>query len=141
MHKIILTSALLSIATMAVHGQQTADVRVSNSYLQTTCVDAKASAERKWDLPKRDVSMTFTMKNQPRPGRPDAEAGLASIAFTPEPGHVYEIEVRSDPQMYSTRVWPKGEWKPVVRDRTTNQIISGEPQWSDAPQCGRDRRD
>ena len=84
--------------------------------------------------------MTVTMKNQPRSGRPNADAGFATIAFTPEPGHVYEIEVRSDPQLYSTRVWPKGEWKPVVRDRTTNRIISGEPQWSDSPQCGRDIR-
>ena len=116
--------------------QPTADVRVSNSHLQTACVNGKTSKERKWELPQRDTTMTFTMRNQPRTGRPPrAEAGFATIAFTPVPGHIYEIEVRSDPMMYSTRVWPKGEWRPVVRDRTTDQIISGELRWSDQSGC------
>ena len=109
--------------------QQTADVRVTNSHLQTACVDGKASERRKWDLAQRETTMVFTMRNQPRPGMSGAEAGFAAITFTPEPGHSYEIEVRSDPMMYSTRVWPKGEWRPVVRDRTTDQIVSSAPLW------------
>src|SRR5262245_2085864 len=111
----LVTSVLVLVAAIAVEAQRTADVRVSNAHLQVACVDGKPSTQRKWDLPKREVAMIFTMKNQPRNGREDAAAGYASIAFTPEPGHVYEIEVRSNPAMYSARVWPKGEWKPVVR--------------------------
>ena len=108
---------------------RTADVRVSNSHLQTACVNGEPSDQRKWDLPPRAVAMTFTMKNQPRPGRTSADAGWASIEFTPETGHTYEIEVRSEPIRYSDRVWPKGEWRPVVRDRMTDQIISSAPRW------------
>ena len=121
--------------TVLADAQPTADVRVSNSHLQTVCVDGKASDQRTWDLPQRETTMTFTMRNQPRSGRPGGEAGFAVIAFTPERGHTYEIEVRSDPLMYSTRVWPKGEWRPVVRDRTTNQIVSGDPKWLAAVPC------
>ena len=111
--------------------QRPADVRVSNSHLQTACVNGEPSDQRTWDLPPRAVTMTFTMKNQPRPGRTNADAGWASIEFTPETGHTYEIEVRSEPFRYSERVWPKGEWRPVVRDRTTDQIISSAAQWVD----------
>lgn len=113
------------------------DVRITHSHLVAACVDGQpvSAGDRRW-RGTRSMSMTFTMRNAPRNGRSAAAPGYAAIAFTPEPGHVYEIEVRADPQLYSTRVWPKGEWKPVVRDRTTDQIISGEPQWSDAAACG-----
>jgi hypothetical protein len=130
---------MLSLPTCALAGPSTSDpdVRITNAHLVAACVDGKPveAGERRW-RGTESMSMTFTMRNAPRTGRPDAAPGYAAIAFTPERGHVYEIEVRSDPQLYSARVWPKGEWKPVVRDRTTNQIISSEPQWSDAAACG-----
>ena len=121
----------VSILEASADAQAPAKVRVTNSHLQVACVDGRPSAQRKWELPARPVSMIFTMRNQPRTGRPGADAGWAAIEFTPQPGHAYEIEVRSEPLRYSDRVWPKGEWRPVVRDRTTDQIVSGEPAWFD----------
>ena len=113
--------------------QQTADVRVSNAHLQTACVDGKPSDRRTWELAQRETTMVFTMRNQPRLGRDGAEAGFAAITFTPEPGHTYEIEVRAEPSHYSDRVWPKGAWRPVVRDRTTDRIVSSAPRWVHSP--------
>jgi hypothetical protein len=137
MNKTILCMTL-SVSSCAMAGSTApgTDVRISNSRLVAICVDGApvSAGERRWSV-AAPVSMTFTMRNEPRTGRPGAEAGYAAIAFTPEAGHVYEIEVRSDPLMYSSRVWPKGEWTPVVRDRTTNRIVSGDPKWLDAPGC------
>ncbi len=129
MYSVLLMSALLLA--------DPADVRISNSHLEIACLDGKAvpAGQRKWKLPAREVSMTFTMRNKPRVGRPGADAGFASISFTPEDGHTYEIEVRSDPMLYSSRVWPQGEWRVVVRDRTTDRIVSSEPRWVDGPVC------
>ena len=128
--------ALLFISTLLIANP--ADVRISNAHLQITCLDGKlvAAGQRKWKLPEHPVSMTLTMRNEPRAGQRSADAGFAAITFTPQDGHTYEVEVRSDPLRYSSRVWPKGEWRPVVRDRTTDRIVSSEPQWLAAPECG-----
>ena len=127
--------SLLFLSTLLM--ADSADVRITNSHLQIVCLDGKAVAgQRKWQLPQRTVSMTFTMRNAPRAGGESAEAGFATITFTPQNGHPYEIEVRSDPARYSSRVWPKGEWRAVVRDRSTDRIVSSEPHWLDAPNCG-----
>ena len=128
MYSLLFISALLSAD---------ADVRITNANLQIACLDGKVvvAGQRKWQLPERAVAMTFTMRNEPRAGRPGAEAGFATITFTPQDGHTYEIEVRSDPALYSSRVWPKGEWRAVVRDRTTDNIVSSEPHWLAAPDC------
>ena len=75
------------------------------------------------------MQLTFTMRNEPRPGVANHEPGLAVISFSPEVNHRYEIEIRADVESYSTRVWARGEWKPVVRDRTTDAIVSSEPRW------------
>ncbi|HYE84852.1 MAG TPA: hypothetical protein VEA16_00755 [Vicinamibacterales bacterium] len=108
----------------------TAEVRVSNSHLVVTCVAGQsvANTPRRWNL-AQPTAFTFTMRNQPRPGIENREPGLAVISFTPQAGHEYEIEVRSDASAFSRRVWTKGEWKPVVRDRTTDRIVSSEPVW------------
>ena len=77
------------------------------------------------------------MRNQPRPGMApagDSDPGTALVRFTPEPGHRYDVEVRADATTFSTRVWPKGAWLPVIRDRTTERIVSGDPEWA-APPC------
>jgi hypothetical protein len=112
---------------------QAADVRVSNSHLVTECVNGSAvkSDPRHWQLSDK-TSFVFTMRNEPRPGVANQQPGHAAIEFTPEAGHRYEIEVRGEAAAFSRRVWAKGEWKPVVRDRTTNAIVSGDPAWVDA---------
>jgi hypothetical protein len=69
------------------------------------------------------------MHNEPRSGVDNHDPGIAVISFTPEAGHKYEIEVRGDAAAYSRRVWTKGEWQPVVRDRTTDTIVSSDPKW------------
>lgn len=61
--------------------------------------------------------------------------GIAVIDFTPEPGHQYEIEVRGDAGMFARRVWPRGDWTAVVRDRTTDRIVSSAPRWIESG-CG-----
>lgn len=111
-----------------------ADVRITNSHLVATCVAGRISdnGERRWEL-SRPTSMAFTMKNEPRPGIENRAPGIAAISFTPEPGHKYEIEVRAGESTFSTRVWPRGQWSPVVRDRTTDTVVSGEPQWIEKP--------
>ena len=107
-----------------------ADVRITHSHLVVTCVDGQRvdGKTREWH-PSRPMSLTFTMRNEPRRGIANAEAGLAVISFSPEVNHRYEIEVRADGAAYSTRVWKRGAWKPVVRDRTTDEIVSSEPGW------------
>ncbi len=77
------------------------------------------------------------MRNQPRPGMAPADGadpGTAIVRFSPESGHRYEVEVRADATTFSTRVWPQGEWTPVVRDRTAERIVSSDPEWG-APPC------
>jgi len=43
--------------------------------------------------------------------------------------------VRADSTAFSTRVWRSGEWTPVVRDRTTDRIVSSTPVWSAQASC------
>jgi hypothetical protein len=119
---------LLSLSVAAVTAP--ADVRVTHSHLVVTCADGRRVDDktRQWH-PSRPMSFTFTMRNEPRPGIANAEADLAVISFSPEVNHHYEIEVRADVAAYSTRVWKRGEWAPVVRDRTSDAIVSSAPRW------------
>jgi hypothetical protein len=32
---------------------------------------------------------------------------------------------------FARRIFKRGTWKPVVRDRTTDRIVSSEPVWSE----------
>lgn len=109
-----------------------AEVRISNSHLSAVCLNGTSvkDSARDWRL-AGSTSMVFTMRNDPRPGIENQAPGLAAIEFAPLAGHRYEIEVRGDTSAFSRRVWPQGQWKPVVRDRTIDQIISGEPRWID----------
>lgn len=131
------TALLLALAacgasspTRASDVAASADVRVSNAHLVPLCVNGSAvkSDQRSWKL-SETTALTFTMRNEPRPGIENHAPGLAQIEFTPKDGHSYEIEVRSDAGSFSRRVWMKGEWKPVVRDRTTDRIVSSDPTW------------
>lgn len=126
----------LTSCAMAAPSARPADLRISNSNLLATCFAGKpiSDGKRSWSVTE-PVSMTFTMRNQPRPGVANHDPGIAVVSFTPVADHTYEIEVRGDASAYSTRVWTKGEWRPVVRDRTTDQIVSTDPKWVEAG-CG-----
>jgi hypothetical protein len=128
---LLVTSCAVAAPTAA------APVRLTNSHLIAACVDGKTvtGRTRNWNL-AAPATLTLSMRNEPRPGISDAEPGLAAITFTPEEGHRYEVEVHASTTANSQRVWRRGEWTPVVRDRTTDRIVSGEPRWVDAPPCG-----
>lgn len=139
-HRFPFTALLLALAACSSASSPTqasavapSTVRVTNSHLVATCLNGSTikGHERSWQLSEK-TSLTFTMKNEPRSGVENREPGIAVITFTPDAGHGYEIEVRADASAFSRRVWARGEWKPVVRDRTTNSIVSGDPTWIQA---------
>jgi hypothetical protein len=134
-----LAALMLLITSCAIAGPSPAPatVRLTNSHLIATCLDGTAIAARarNWNL-TAPATLTLSMRNQPRSGVSDAAPGLAAITFTPEDGHRYEVEVLASATANSQRVWRRGEWTPVVRDRTTDRIVSGDPRWVDGP-CGR----
>ena len=105
-----------------------AEVNLTQKYLVAGCLDGTpiTSRKRRWKLETLPHAVSFTMGDDPR------TAGFATVRFTPQLGHKYEIEVRTEPLAFSRRVWKRGTWKPVVRDKTANRIVSGEPAWSDA---------
>jgi hypothetical protein len=105
-----------------------AEVKITQKHLVAVCLDGAAvnTRERKWRLEVRPHAVSFTM------GKDTGRAGYATVRFTPEDGHKYDIEVRAPAMSFSQRAWDRGDWKPVVRDRTANQIVSGEPEWSDS---------
>ena len=109
---------------------QAAEVKVSNSHLVTQCLNGATVTDdkRTWKV-TAPTTFVFTMHNEPRSGIENRDPGLAVISFTPETGHHYEIEVRAEALAFSRRVWARTEWKPVVRDRTTDRIVSSDPKW------------
>jgi hypothetical protein len=126
----------LSSCAMAAPSPRPAELRVSNSHLVATCFAGQpvSARPRSWRVID-PTSMTLTMRNEPRPGVNNHDPGIAVVSFTPEADHEYEIEVRGDAAAFSLRVWKKGEWRPVVRDRTTDRIVSSEPKWIESG-CG-----
>jgi hypothetical protein len=110
------------------------NVAVKQSRLTPVCVDgsAKDAQHRKWQLKPGDHVIAFTMQNAPRSAADaPADPGIAVIRFTVETDHRYEVEIRAASETYSARNWSRGAWRPVVRDRTTDRIVSGEPEWVD----------
>jgi hypothetical protein len=113
----------------------TAKVKVTQSHLAPTCLDGRpAGNARAWTMAAGSHTMAFTMRNEPRPGM-GAESpgapGVATVTFTLEAGHDYEVEIRAAPATFSRRVWIREQWHPVVRDRTAERIVSGDPRWTD----------
>lgn len=118
-------------------GADTAQVKVTQRHLVPLCLNGAPvkAGTREWKLEAGTHSMAFTMRNEPRPGfvgDGNTASAVAAISFTAEPGHSYEVEVRAEAVSFSTRVWTRGEWRPVVRDRTLDRIVSGEAEWRDA---------
>ncbi len=114
-------------------------MKVTQKSLQPLCLDGAAvkPGERSWRLSGREHAVAFTMRNRPRTGvaGSDVTPGVAVVRFTPEAGHKYEVEVRAPATTYSTRVWERGAWAPVVRDRTVDGIVSSEPEWTESSAC------
>ena len=110
-------------------------LKVTQRHLVAVCLDAAPVREgaRSWNTGTTAMALTVTMRNQPRTGLADTPAGYATITFTPEAGHRYEVEVRAAPQTFSRRVWPQGAWTPVVRDRTDDRLVGSEPAWGPPP--------
>lgn len=129
--------ALLALSVLASSaGVQTGAVRVTQRHMAALCLDGRtiAAGARKWTLGAGTHTMAFTMRNQPRAGRA-TEGGtapdVATVSFAVEAGHKYEVEIRAEAVSFSTRIWARDEWRPVVRDRTADRIVSGDPQWRD----------
>jgi hypothetical protein len=135
MTRSLLFIIIVAATAAAPDGQAPASLKVSNTHLVAVCYNGKAAnGVREWRV-TTPVSLTATMRNEPRAGVANADPGIAVIDFTPEPGHKYEVEVRGDAGMFSRRVWPRGEWTAVVRDRTTDRVVSSAPRWIEAG-CG-----
>ena len=131
---VVIAGAAIGLAASA---PEPARLKVTRADLVPQCLDATPvpAGKRSWDLPAGAPSIVFSMRSQPRHGETAPDSGWAAITFTAEPGHRYEAEVRADATAFSTRVWRAGEWTPVVRDRTTDRIVSSPPVWSARATC------
>jgi hypothetical protein len=111
-----------------------AKLTVTQAHLVPTCLDGQpAGDKRSWTLTAGDHTIAFTMRNEPRPGAAAESVespGVATVTFTIEAGHKYEAEVRAEALTFSRRVWERGHWTPVVRDRTVDRIVGGGPRWT-----------
>jgi hypothetical protein len=116
---------------------QTSSVRVAQSSLVAQCLDGVeiGSGHRSWKLPPGEHTLIVTMRNRPRPGISSADPGIARIRFTLVPEHRYDVEVRAPGSSFSLRVWSKGGWAPVVRDRTGEGLVSSEVEWIGGSGC------
>lgn len=130
------TALTLSLAAVLLTVAPTGSLKVTHRHLVAVCVDGAPvrAGARSWDTGDAPMTLTVTMRNQPRTGTANAPAGYATVTFTPTAGHRYEVEVRSPPQTFSQRVWPEGVWTPAVRDRTDDRLVGSEPVWG-APPC------
>lgn len=128
-----LTLAVTAAALLA--AAPAGSLKVTHRHLVPVCRDAAPvpAGTRSWATDDTPMALTFTMRNQPRSGGANAPPGYATVTFTPAAGHKYEVEVRAAATMFSVRVWPEGQWVPVVRDRTTDAVVSGEPAWGPPP--------
>lgn len=133
-----LTVMLVVLTIAAPVAAPAGSLTVTQRHLVPVCRGAASvpAGTRSWPIGEGPLALTFTMRNQPRTGRAGAEPGYATVTFTPEAGHRYEVEVRAAPQTFSTRVWTEGHWAPVVRDRTADRLVSTEPVWGPPPCSG-----
>jgi hypothetical protein len=132
-------AAILTTAAAATTGvaptQKPAELKLTQKYLVPLCLDGASvkSGQRSWKLSAAQHTMAFTMRNTPRKGTvaTPASAGIAVITFAVEASHVYEVEARAGSTTFSSRVWERGAWSPVVRDRTADSYVKTEAVWSD----------
>lgn len=109
----------------------TIEVKVTQRDLVARCVDGRSvdAGTRTWKVDPGPMTLAFSMRGQERPGRSLPDPGTAAVTFTAEAGHRYEVEVRADTAAFSSRAWKAGQWIPVVRDRTTNRVVSDAARW------------
>jgi hypothetical protein len=129
----VLALAASVLASTSVAAEQPAplvQVRVTQKDLLPCCLDGVPTRPdaRSWRLAVGAHTLAFSMRSKTRHASP----GVALVSFALEAGHKYEVEVRASPMAFSSRVWQRGEWKPVVRDRTLDRIVSGEAKWRDS---------
>ena len=133
---IAMVGMLVIVGTLQAFAQpaSSAKVKVTQSHLVPTCLDGTSTGDqRTWTMASGEHTMAFTMRNEPRSGVGAASAdspGVATVTFTLEAGHAYEVEVRAEPTSFSRRVWERQQWNPVVRDRTADRIVSSDPRWT-----------
>jgi hypothetical protein len=134
-------AVLLLLGVSVAVKEPVVEVKVTHRCLEPVCLDGAPikPGQRNWRLSVGPHSLAFTMRNDPRQGvephqrvDPKGAPGVAAVSFTVEASHSYEVEVRASAMAFSSRMWDGGEWKLVVRDRTTDRVISGEPLWSDS---------
>lgn len=108
-------------------------VKVTQKDLVPVCLDGRPvdAGERVWRLAPGSHTLAFTMHNAPRHAvaQADVPPGIAVVRFMLDAKHKYEVEIRAPATTFAYRVWKSGEWKPVVRDRTVDRIVSSEPEW------------
>jgi len=128
-------ASLPTLAAAAAQGQKPAELKLTQTYLVARCLDGVSvkSGQRSWKLSAAEHTMAFTMRNTPRKGTvaTPASAGTAVITFTIDAGHKYEVESHAGSTTFSSRVWERGAWAPVVRDRTADRVIKTVPVWTD----------
>jgi hypothetical protein len=112
------------------------EVKVTQRDLVPRCVNGRPveAGTRQWRVEPGPMTLAFSMRGQERPGRPLPDPGTAEVTFTAEAGHRYEVEVRADSAAFSARAWTAREWIPVVRDRSTDRIVSDAARWV-GPAC------
>ena len=138
MNRFTMTAGLMFVAAASsmasAQAPASAPVKVTHSHLVPTCLDGRpATDQRAWTLLEGSHTAAFTMRNEPRSGiaaESSDSPGVATVTFSVEAGHKYEVEVRAPAASFSKRVWERGQWTPVVRDRTVDRIVSGEPSWT-----------
>jgi len=135
---LVIAAVLASLPTVVAalaQSQKPAELKLTQKYLVARCLDGVSvkSGQRSWKLSAAEHSMAFTMRNTPRKGTvaTPASAGTALITFTIEAGHKYEVESHAGSTTFSSRVWERGAWAPVVRDRTADRVIKTQPVWTD----------
>jgi hypothetical protein len=134
--KLVLLAAVASSAAAPAAGSP-GRLTITHRALRAQCINGQVPGRaRAWTVDRSPVTLALTMANDPRPGAAAPKAGTAVVTFTPEPGHRYEVEVRAAAHTYAQRVWAEGEWTPVVRDRTTDAIVSTAPTWTGTPCAG-----
>jgi hypothetical protein len=126
--------AVLALLPMLVGQDESAarvEIKVTQKYLVPVCLNGRPvdSDQRRWWLTPGSHSLAFTMRNAPRSARGDAVPGVALVRFTLDAEHKYEVEIRAPATTFTSRAWKSGEWRPVVRDRTVDRIVSSEPDW------------
>jgi hypothetical protein len=125
---------LCTVLSLDAAADATINIKITQRYLVARCFDGRAvdAETRAWKVEPGPVTLAFTMRSQPHQGGETPNSGTAAVSFTAEAGHRYEVETRADAASYSRRVWRKEEWIPVVRDRTTDRIVSDAARWVDA---------